>query len=307
MDPLSTLLRDTRADCAVFDRSFLRGPWSVPVKGEEERFGLVILLGGDGTLTPEGGDPLHLGARDVAVIAPGTDFVVSGRGVDLEAEGAGRVTLLTVTYHLHRHRLERLAEILPPTLVVPDEAGSCPLLEVIVDEFVHERPARDILLTRSLDLLLLAVVREWFERDEVNAPSWLRASNDPVVGRALRALHEEPGRRWTVADLAARGGVSRASFARRFNELVGESPIAYLTAWRMTLASELLLEPGATVDSVSRRVGYADPYGFSEAFRRHLGLRPGAHRDLLTAGGKGRGAGRVGDRPLGEDFEDQTS
>ncbi|AFR08451.1 helix-turn-helix domain protein [Nocardiopsis alba ATCC BAA-2165] len=75
----------------------------------------------------------------------------------------------------------------------------------------------------------------------------------------------------------------------------------------MTLASELLLEPGATVDSVSRRVGYADPYGFSEAFRRYLGLRPGAHRDLLTANGKGRGAGRVGDRPLGEDFEDQTS
>ena len=107
--------------------------------------------------------------------------------------------------------------------------------------------------------------------------------------------------------LAARGGVSRASFARRFNEPVGESPIAYPTAWRMTLASELLLEPGATVDSVSRRVGYADPYGFSEAFRRHLGLRPGTHRDLLTAGGKGRGAGRVGDRPLEEDFEDQTS
>ncbi|MFD0551063.1 helix-turn-helix transcriptional regulator [Streptomyces rectiviolaceus] len=97
-------------------------------------------------------------------------------------------------------------------------------------------------------------------------------------------MHDEPSRPWTVASLAARAQVSRAAFARNFAELVGRPPMAYLTEWRMTLAAELLAEPGATVASVAGQVGYADGFSFSDAFKRIRGIAPTGYRASLTTG-----------------------
>jgi AraC-like DNA-binding protein len=98
------------------------------------------------------------------------------------------------------------------------------------------------------------------------------------VGHALRLLHNNPAYPWTVASLAAEVAVSRAALARRFTDLVGESPMALLTGWRLTLAADLLLEPDATVGAVARRVGYSSPFTFSTAFKRHYGTSPRGHR-----------------------------
>ncbi|MFI6778919.1 helix-turn-helix transcriptional regulator [Nocardia sp. NPDC050412] len=95
-----------------------------------------------------------------------------------------------------------------------------------------------------------------------------------MVGPVLRVMHETPGAPWTLTTLAAVAGVSRTTFAKRFAELVGEPPLAYLTDWRMTIAADLLAEPGATVSAVARRVGYADAFGFSTAFKRVRGVSP---------------------------------
>jgi AraC-like DNA-binding protein len=99
-----------------------------------------------------------------------------------------------------------------------------------------------------------------------------------VVGRALRLLHNDPARPWTVAALAAATGTSRAALARRFNELVGEPPMTFLTGWRIALAADLLREPGATVGSVARQVGYGSPFALSTAFKRVRGISPHQHR-----------------------------
>jgi AraC-like DNA-binding protein len=131
-------------------------------------------------------------------------------------------------------------------------------------------------LDRLLDLLLIAVLRTWFSRAE--APGWYYAYGDPVVGPALRLLHREPARPWTVASLAKATGVSRAGLARRFQQLVGEPPMTFLTQWRLTLAADLLLEPDATIASVARAVGYGSPFALSTAFKRVRGVSPYAHR-----------------------------
>jgi AraC-like DNA-binding protein len=109
-------------------------------------------------------------------------------------------------------------------------------------------------------------------------PGWYRAHGDPVVGPALRLMQAEPACPWTVASLAGEIGVSRAALARRFHDLVGEPPMTFLTSWRLALAADLLLEPGATVGSVAEHVGYGSAFALSTAFKRVRGISPAQHR-----------------------------
>ena len=130
---------------------------------------------------------------------------------------------------------------------------------------------------------MISVLRAWFASADAQAPHWYRAYGDPVVGHALRLLHHNPAHAWTVDELARECGVSRAALARRFQELVGEPPIAFLTSWRIALAADLLLEPGATIGSVAHQVGYGTPFALSTAFKRVRGVSPREHRAAARA------------------------
>ena len=138
----------------------------------------------------------------------------------------GATVLLTGTYHLDGEVSQRLLRALPAVLVLREGDWDCPLIPLLADEIVKDEPGQEAVLDRLLDLLLIAVLRAWFARPGAEAPRWYRAYGDPVVGRALRLLHHNPAHPWTVAELAAAASVSRASLARRFNELVGEPPMA---------------------------------------------------------------------------------
>jgi AraC-like DNA-binding protein len=153
---------------------------------------------------------------------------------------------------------------------------------LLAEEIAKDDPGQEAVLDRLLDLLLIAVVRAWFNRPDADTPAWYRAQSDPVVGTALRMLHNNPAEPWTVASLAAQTGVSRAALARRFNDLVGEPPMSFLTGWRLALAADLLREPGTTVGSVAHQVGYSSPYALSTAFKRVRGISPKEHRHAST-------------------------
>ncbi|WP_449273553.1 helix-turn-helix transcriptional regulator [Kitasatospora purpeofusca] len=112
---------------------------------------------------------------------------------------------------------------------------------------------------------------------------WPAALGDRVVAGALRALHEDPARGWSVEELAASTGVSRATLTRRFTALVGRAPMAYLAWWRMTRAAALLQQTADPLDVIARRVGYATPYALSHAFSRQYGTTPGRYRDRMAA------------------------
>ncbi|MFJ5032379.1 helix-turn-helix transcriptional regulator [Streptomyces sp. NPDC088560] len=130
-----------------------------------------------------------------------------------------------------------------------------------------DEPGQDAVLDRLLDLVLVLALRTWCAGANT-APAWYRALADPAIRQAVRLLHEEHGRRWTVAELATHVGMSRAAFAARFPALVGEPPLAYLTGWRMTMAADLLRDGEVTVAAVAHEVGYEDPFAFSVAFKR---------------------------------------
>src|SRR2546423_8084410 len=149
---------------------------------------------------------------------------------------------------------------------------------LLASEIVKDEPGQEAVLDRLLDLLLIAVLRAWFARPDTGAPDWYRASSDPVVGHALRLMHHNPAHQWTVAALARETGISRAALARRFNELVGEPPMTFLTGWRIALAADLLLEPGATIASVANQGRYSSPFALSTAFKRLRGISPQQHR-----------------------------
>jgi AraC-like DNA-binding protein len=125
-----------------------------------------------------------------------------------------------------------------------------------------------------LDLLLVTTLRASFSRPDAQAPAWYRAYGDAIVGRALRLLQNNPAHPRTVASLAQATNVSRAALARRFNELVGQPPMAFLTGWRLDLAADLLCESDAPIGTVAEQVGYGSPFALSTAFKRVTGLSP---------------------------------
>jgi AraC-like DNA-binding protein len=176
-----------------------------------------------------------------------------------------------------------LLAALPPVLVVPaaDVAGH--VMDMVLGEIQRDEPGQQSVLDRWLDLALITTLRAWFARPESHAPGWYQAQSDPVVGLALRLLHEEPAHPWSVVELADRTGVSRASLARRFSGLVGEAPMAYLTGWRIAMAADLLRETTDTVESIARKVGYANAFALSVAFKRVRGTSPTAHRRASNA------------------------
>ncbi|WP_197363264.1 cupin domain-containing protein, partial [Streptomyces clavuligerus] len=200
------------------------------------------------------------------------------------ADTAGTTVLLKGVYQVEGSVSDRVLTALPRVALVPSVPEGCPPLAMIAQELARDIPGRQVILDRLLDLLLVTSLREWFALPGSDAPAWYRAHGDPQVGRALKLMHGDPARPWTVASLAAAVGASRARFAHRFTELVGQSPMAYLTEWRICRAADLLARTDATVDAVSRQVGYSNAYALSVAFKRTRGVRPSEHRALARAG-----------------------
>jgi AraC-like DNA-binding protein len=176
-----------------------------------------------------------------------------------------------------------LLDALPEVVHLPAHLGRHPGLRSTVDllaaELAQPRLGTDAIVPALLDTLLLYVLRAWFDAQPVSgATGWAAALGDPGTAAALRAIHGDPARPWTVATLAAEAGLSRAPFARRFAALLGQPPLTYLTWWRMTTAARLLRESDQPLTAVAARVGYASEFAFSAAFKRRYGVAPGRFR-----------------------------
>jgi AraC-like DNA-binding protein len=287
-------------------------PWSLHIR-DEAPLSLVAVVRGEAWFAPDGAAAVRAGPGDVviargprpylvadsvqtppqAIILPGQRCVTpDGAEVKVMADlgvrswgnsRTGATVMLTGTYEGDGEVSQRLLRALPALIVLRDGEWDCPLIPLLAGQIIKDEPGQEAVLDRLLDLLLIAVLRAWFARPDGGAPGWYRAYGDPVVGPALRLIHHDPGRAWTVASLAAAVNVSRASLARRFTELVGEPPMSFLTGWRLALAADLLREPGATLGAVASRVGYGSPYALSAAFKRVRGITPRQHRTSAGA------------------------
>ncbi|MCI3271548.1 AraC family transcriptional regulator [Streptomyces cylindrosporus] len=307
MDALAGLLEGPRARGAFMIRACFDPPWAVRV---EDRAPLTVMLmvRGESWITPESGEPVPLRAGDLAIargpdpytcgddpgtapqvlILPGAECVYpDGRSLkgsmDLGVRTwgdspSGATVMLIGTYLMQGEISGRLLDALPPLLTLTADVWACPLTPLLMEEVVRDEPGQEVVLDRLLDLLVIAALRAWFSRPEAEPPTWYRAMADPVVGRVLRLVQDDPAHPWTVASLAAKAGVSRAALARRFTELVGEPVMTYLTGWRLALAADRLRGSDDTLEAIARRVGYGSAFALSSAFKRVYGVSPQEHR-----------------------------
>jgi AraC-like DNA-binding protein len=156
-----------------------------------------------------------------------------------------------------------------------------PTLRSIAHESAQAFPGRAVVLNRLADVLFVRVVRAYLLKMSVaggtSSPSWLRGLADPRIARALAQIHGAPERAWTLIQLASHAAMSRTAFSQRFRSLVGQTPVSYLAAWRMQKAAYLLEMGSLSIAQIAERVGYTSELGFAKAFRRRMGMPPGAY------------------------------
>lgn len=318
VDHLSILLDGARARDAFVLRTIQNPPWSVQVR-DRAPLNVVAVLRGTPWIVPCTGNAVRVDAGDIAVLRGPDAFTVANdprtppqvvvqpgprrttpagaepsevadtgvrtwaNGTRTCDDGADDSSVLQIGKYRELGEIAtRLLNTLPPLLVLPGAAhGESALVSLLAEQTVRNEPGQDLVLERLLDLLLTAILRAWLTRPETDAPALYRANGDPVVGPVLRLIHSDPAHPWTVAALARRAGVSRATLARRFTDLVGMPPMAYLTGWRIDLASDLLMESDDTIDTVARQVGYGSAFALSAAFKRARGISPQRHRDRI--------------------------
>ena len=145
-----------------------------------------------------------------------------------------------------------------------------------------QHPGSSAVVDRLCELFFIQVLRSHARNDPV-FPGFVAALDDPITSRGLRLIHEHPENDWTLDSLARAAGLSRSAFAKRFHQLVGVPPKAYLTTWRMHKAKRLLRNPYARLATVARQVGYASDAAFNRAFKQFFGKSPGAFQAEFTS------------------------
>ncbi len=310
MDPLVGLLDGPRARGAILLRCIMEPPWSLRVQ-DEAPLTLVAVVSGTAWVAPDQGADRQVEPGDVAILrGPGhytvadhpdtpIQFVIHAGQRCTTADGAetsdemdlawrtwgndphGSTVMLVGTYQRENEIGKRLLRSLPGLVVLRNDDWYSSIVPLLDAEISNAEPGQQVMLDRLLDLLLVASLRGWFSRSDTQPPRWYQASSHPVVGPALRMLQTNPAQPWTVAALAREVGVSKATLARRFTELVGEPPMAYLTGWRLTLAADLLREDDSTIGAIASEVGYGSPFSLSTAFKRVWGISPTRYRSTV--------------------------
>jgi AraC-like DNA-binding protein len=313
-DPLSDALRDVRVTGAIFLDAELGMPWgfaSPPAStsshllapGAEHLVLFHLVVEGQATARVPGYESVPLGPGDVVVVARGdahelwngavselTDAasllpkILGGKIASERGGGCGPLTKFICGYIACERRAERLFLAGVPPLFkanIRREASG----EWIESALRHlasaqgsTRAGRGALLARLAEALFIETLRQYMADLPPERTGWLAAARDPAVGRALAAIHREPAKAWTVEGLAKQGGLSRSVFAARFNQLLGEAPLAYLARWRIQLGARLLETTDESVLQVALNVGYESEAAFNRAFKREFHLPPARYR-----------------------------
>lgn len=289
-DPLAQIVTLLQPTAPFSKRGSGAGRWRV-FRAEAGRPFYCAILEGACRLTADGHDEIILEEGDFVLIPSAYHFTMSSfvpaSDEDIvstpwvqpdgehrlgEREGPADVRLLVGYCAFRSPDASLLASLLPQLVHIHGSKRLTTLMQLVNDESRAARPARDIVLERLLEVLLIEALRA---TEATNAsPGLLRGLADERLAIAIRRMYESPERPWTVAQLAKEAMLSRSSFYERFGKAVGASPMECLLAWRMALARDLLCRKGMRVLEVAERVGYRSASTFTVAFTRHTGLPP---------------------------------
>lgn len=297
MTALDFLLDGPRAQRAFLLKAVFAGTWSLTVE-DHAPLTVVVVARGEATFTDSSGQHRVIAGDVILVqgsgsytvadspdtpadirILPGQVCIDPSGAILTEAMALGVRTwgnsrseeatvMLIGTYERETSVGALLLAQLPESVVLRDFDAS--LVEMLGRELVDDAAGQTVVLDRLLDLVVVHAVRSVLD----SSPT----PGDPAVDEALRAMEAHPEHPWTVQSLGALVGLSRAALARRFNQHVGESPLAHLTRWRLALAADLLAGSDLTLATIATRVGYANPFALSADFKRVHGVPPSRYR-----------------------------
>ncbi len=294
-DVLSEVLTLIRLRGELVYTALLGEPWGLQFQPGSAHFHFVKT--GEAWVTPAGGEPTRVSEGDLVLLPLGKGHVIA----DAPDSPAKKIETVAAE-HFHRKELvlryggtqnttqiiggffsfegsslPAVMSALPPTIHIPrGDAGSPAWLEAIsgflLSEAQRQDPGSSLMISRLIDLLVIRTLRSW-AATKANRIGWLGGLGDERIGRVLSAVHADPSRNWTVESFAKIAGMSRSIFAERFTGTVGETPLRYLSRWRLTLAADLL-RSGMNVAEVAFQSGYSSDASFSRAFKSHFGYAP---------------------------------
>ena len=302
-DSLGEALHYLRMSGTMYSRCDFSAPWGLVLPGFKNSLMFHVVTSGRCWLELEGEEPHLLHPGELALVPhgrghrlasePGIAGValvdapreyLSDRYEILRIDGGGETaTLVCSTLQLDHPTSHHLVEMLPPLVSVNMEDAIQSewmrnTIQLMASEARSMKPGGESIITRLADILVIQAIRSWIEQDLAAQSGWLGALRDRQIGRAIVFIHSDPAHEWTVARLASEVAMSRSAFAARFTSLVGESPMTYVSRWRMTVATHMLQDEGASVSEAAIRVGYQSEAAFSRAFKRVTGMSPGAVR-----------------------------
>ncbi|HUX20774.1 MAG TPA: AraC family transcriptional regulator [Spirochaetia bacterium] len=291
IDPLAEIVAVLQPSAPRSKLVSAAGQWAVH-RAEAGGPFYCVVIEGTCRLAVNAEEPLVLAKGDFVLIPAAFDFTVSSLDPPKDGRGLSHVRLpdgevrhgepggppdarMLVGYcEFASPDSGLLVSLLPGLVHVRDEPRFTLLVGLVREESRESRPAREFILSRLLEVLLLEALRS--KGSAKASPGLLRGLADEHLAAALRRMHEQPARAWTVAELAKEAALSRSSFFERFKRTVGLAPMEYILGWRMAVAKNLLHRSGVTVAEVAERVGYGSSSTFSVAFCRHVG-RPPSH------------------------------
>ena len=267
------------------------GRWSVR-RVEYGRPFFCVILEGSSRLAVDGHEPITLQEGDFVLIPSARAFTMSDVDAPATPEPFDPAKVVVLHGEIRRGRQSGppdvrlligycefgspdaalLVSLLPELVHVRGERRLTTLVKLVREESRELRPARDVILARLLEVLLIEALRS--TAGTKASPSLLRGLADARLAGAIRLMHESPARPWTVAQLAKESALSRSAFFERFSRAVGVAPMEYLLVWRMACAKNLLRRNDGGIAEIAARVGYSSASTFSVAFTRHVGLPP---------------------------------
>ncbi|GAN54724.1 AraC family transcriptional regulator [Tanticharoenia sakaeratensis] len=297
MDPLSDILALLKPESTIVGGFSAGGDWSVLFPAPSGIKCYAILSGSAWLVVDGVPEPARLHAGDCFLLPRGRDFTlcsdVSLTPVDYRSylspagqteerhgrmnaiNGGGDFALIGGHFRLTAAHARTLLDILPPIVHLRDDADRAALrwsLDRMRQEVTAPQPGSALVIQHLADMMLIQALRLHLAQDAPNRTGWLFALADRQIGATIAAMHEIPARNWTVASLAAIANMSRTTFAQRFRQTVGTTPMTYLTNWRMLLATSRLRT--LPVGTVALSLGYESESAFSTAFKRTMGCSP---------------------------------
>jgi AraC-like DNA-binding protein len=307
-DALSQSLRRLALGHVSSLYNVLARPWGIHFPTSSALAGFHLVCEGRAWIAPERGTGLWLETGDLVLFPFGAGHAILDHPASpsipyhqvKRPPSTGTHALLCGAYKFGASKFDVSADpvlaMLPEAVHVRAERadatpGFAPLLANLREEVQGSRPGRDAVIASLVGAVFIYMVRSWLSSKEAAEPGWIGigigAPRDPRLSRALAAIHVNPAERWSVEKLAELAIMSRASFARRFVQVVGETPLAYVAARRLDLAARLLSDSDQHLGEIATAVGYESEFALSRAFKRSRKVAPGRFRAIVRTGTKG--------------------